>query len=486
MIMEGDEVGKNIKRFILLSIFLIIISLIVITLMGNRYTTSFEVNDSNYRFSISNDDVVDVIKEQYKDGLYTVKVKAKHPGVVDLNMDYGDFSTMKKLYVHKNMVITNDNFFGYSRGSEMIPISLSILLIYVLYLFIKKYKKSTKENIYQYKNVAYLGIIIFTSFFTLNNIVSIFHYNGLSSTINKTITSMNFVSLFMFPIALITFALVTISNINLIRKEGKSLRNLLGLFLGIFVCVLTFFPDYIYGILMKSQVINIYNLNSAGPYIYNFFESIIYLIVTYLECILIGTIIIALKSVKRKVEYNKDYIIILGCMIKKDGSLTPLLQGRVDRAIEFRNEQLKRTGKDLIFIPSGGKGSDEVISEAEAMKNYLVSKGIKDKNILIENQSKNTYENIKFSYQLIKKKNASVAFSTTNYHIFRAGLIATEQGLKLEGIGSSTKTYFWINAFIREFIGTLYSERKKHIVVFIIILIIIALMISITYFANNL
>lgn len=483
--LEGDEVKRSIKRFLLLFIFLMIISIIVMIFMGNIYTTSFMINDSNYEFSISNNDVIEVIDKQDRDGLYVVTVKAKRPGVVDLNMNYGDYSSIKKLYIHKTMVITSDNFFGYSRGSEIIPISLSILLGYLLFLFITRYRRSVRENIFQYKNVAYLGIIIYISFFTLSNVVSIFHYEGLFGTVNKTITSMNLVSLFLFPIAFITFVLVTISNINLIRKEGKSFKNLLGLFLGVFVCVLTFLPDYIYGILMQTQIVDIYNLNSVGPYLYNFFESVIYLVVAYLECILIGTIVVALKSVKSKINYNKDYIIILGCMIKKDGTLTPLLQGRVDRAIEFRNEQVRSTGKDLVFIPSGGKGSDEIISEAEAMRNYLVDKGIKEKNILLENKSKNTYENIKFSYQLIKNKKANVMFSTTNYHVFRAGLIATEQGLVLEGIGSSTKSYFWINAFIREFIGTLYSERKKHIVVFIIILIVLMVMISITYFANN-
>ena len=95
------------------------------------------------------------------------------------------------------------------------------------------------------------------------------------------------------------------------------------------------------------------------------------------------------------------------------------------------------------------------------MKNYLLEQGIEEKNILVENKSKNTYENIKLSYKLINNKKANIGFSTTNYHVLRAGLIATEQGLKLEGIGSKTKTYFWINAFIREFIGTLYSEKKE-------------------------
>ena len=103
----------------------------------------------------------------------------------------------------------------------------------------------------------------------------------------------------------------------------------------------------------------------------------------------------------------------------------------------------------------------------------------------MDSKSKNTYENIKFSNKLIKKKNANIAFSTTNYHVLRAGLIATEQGLILEGIGSKTKVYFWINAFIREFIGTLYSEKKKHILVFILIIITIIIMIGITYIANN-
>ena len=66
----------------------------------------------------------------------------------------------------------------------------------------------------------------------------------------------------------------------------------------------------------------------------------------------------------------------------------------------------------------------------------------------------------------------------------RAGLIATEQGLKLEGIGSKTKAYFWINAFIREFIGTLYSERKKHLLFFLLIIVIMLLMILIFILLN--
>jgi len=477
---------KSIKRLCLLTIVLLIISATITMTMGNTYTTKFKIYKNDYKLVLEEDtDALEIVEEYEKGDEYIVKLKAKKKGRVFLSLNYGDTSTQKLFYVHKTLIITDNNFFGYSRGSEIIPISLSIILIYIIVIIFKIYKKSIQDNLYQYKNIAYLGIIIFTAGFTLNNLFSIINYQGIYETISKTISIVQIMSYLLFPLTFITFILVTISNIKLVIKEGKSIKNLLGLLLGIFICISTLLPDKLYSMLQSSQKINIYNLNGPGPYIYDFFETIIYLTVSYLECILIGTIIIAIKAIKKKVKYNKDYIIILGCQIKKDGSLTPLLKGRVDKALTFRNNQIKETNKDLIFIPSGGKGPDEKISEAEAMKNYLLKAGIKEKNIIIDDKSTNTYENIKFSNKLIKDKKANIAFSTTNYHVLRAGLIATEQGLKLEGIGSKTKTYFWINAFIREFVGTLYSERKKHLLVFILILLFIIQIILITYFANN-
>lgn len=474
---------KYIKSIIFIMT-LFVLSIIVVLHFGETYTLSFNVNNDNYEFFVENvTGAVDIIDSKRVDDKYIVKVKSKMPGTVYIGMNYDGLTTMSVLYIHKSMVITENSYFGKSTCSEVIPISIFLVLIYILYLLIKKYKYNVKDNLYQYKNIAYLGMIIYILSFMLSIFRSIFLYQGLDSITSDIIGLSTTISIILLPIAFITFLLVTISNIDLIRKEGMSLRNLLGLFLGIFICAFTFLPDIMYKMLMVSQKFDIYNLNGPGPYIYNFVETLVYLVVAYLECILIGTIILAIKSVKKKPKYDKDYIIILGCQLKKDGKLTPLLKGRVDKAIEFRNEQLEKAGKDLIFIPSGGQGSDEIISEAEAIKNYLLVQGIKEKNIIIEDKSTSTYENIKFSNKLAKKGN--ICFSTTNYHVLRAGLIATEQNLKLEGIGSKTKTYFWINAFIREFIGTLYKERKKHILVFSILVIIILIMIIITYFTNN-
>ena len=79
--------------------------------------------------------------------------------------------------------------------------------------------------------------------------------------------------------------------------------------------------------------------------------------------------------------------------------------------------QKENTGKNIVFIPSGGKGTDEVIAEAQAMKKYLMEQGIKEENIIVEDKSKNTYENVKLSDKIIRERNkdAKVAFSTTNY-----------------------------------------------------------------------
>ena len=268
---------------------------------------------------------------------------------------------------------------------------------------------------------------------------------------------------------------------------GFNLKNILGIILGTFLCFTTLLPDLMYRMLYSATWIDIHNQNGYGWYIYNFIETIIIASITYIECILIGTIIMGIKSAKHIPSFDKDAIIILGCKIKKDGTLTNLLKSRVDRAMDFAKMQKEKINKDIIFVPSGGKGNDEIISEAQAMKNYLLEKGINEDNILIEDQSKNTYENIKFSNNLIKEKipNAKIAFSTTNYHVFRAGNIANDQGLNYEGIGAKTKMYFWINAFIREFIATLYNEKKKHFLIILAIVLNVILLILITYINNN-
>ncbi len=114
-----------------------------------------------------------------------------------------------------------------------------------------------------------------------------------------------------------------------------------------------------------------------------------------------GSIITCLQAAYRKIPYDKDYIIILGCAIRKDGTLYPLIQGRVEQAIDFWKKQYQSTGKKAVFVPSGGQGDDEIIAEAKAMERYLLEKGIPQELILAEDKSTTTRENMKFSKELI-------------------------------------------------------------------------------------
>ncbi len=129
---------------------------------------------------------------------------------------------------------------------------------------------------------------------------------------------------------------------------------------------------------------------------------------------------------------------------------------------------------------SGGQGSDEVVSKALAMNNYALEMNIPEEDILMEDKSSSTKENLEFSTALIKKdsdkNNPKVLFCTTNYHVLRTGMLAKSLGLNYNGLGSKTKFYYYVSATIREYIGIIYLNLRKNI--------LFAIFIGIIYFLN--
>jgi uncharacterized SAM-binding protein YcdF (DUF218 family) len=134
-----------------------------------------------------------------------------------------------------------------------------------------------------------------------------------------------------------------------------------------------------------------------------------------------------------------------------------MLKKRLDKAYEL----LVRY-PDIPVVVTGGQGDDEIISESQAMTNYLISQGIDRERILMEDKSVNTLENMKFSREKILEtgRDGKVAYSTTNYHVFRSYVYAHDAGMNAEGIAAPTKRYFWPNAFLREFVGLLVAEWR--------------------------
>lgn len=115
----------------------------------------------------------------------------------------------------------------------------------------------------------------------------------------------------------------------------------------------------------------------------------------------ICAVICGLRAAKHQPPHDRDCILILGCGFNQDGTLPPLLRGRADAAIAFRSAQIADTGKVPLMLPSGGQGSDEPMPEAQAIRRYLIEQGIPESEILTEEQSTTTLENMRFSKKLM-------------------------------------------------------------------------------------
>ena len=69
-------------------------------------------------------------------------------------------------------------------------------------------------------------------------------------------------------------------------------------------------------------------------------------------------------------------------------------------------------------------------------------------------------------------ENANVLFSTSDFHVFRSGLMARRLKMKAIGIGAKTKWYFYPNATVREFVGLLTKHKTKQLMVILGMLLV--------------
>ncbi len=152
----------------------------------------------------------------------------------------------------------------------------------------------------------------------------------------------------------------------------------------------------------------------------------------------------------KEAESGADYVIVLGAQVKGT-TVSKTLKNRLDTAVEY----LKDNTQTLVIV-SGGQGTGEDITEAEAMSSYLKSKGIPEERIIKEESSTNTAENIKYSKKLIKGDEPKVVIVTNGFHVFRALSIARKQGLsQAQGLAVPSDKILMLNYYVREAAGVL-------------------------------
>ena len=483
---------KQYRLLIVLTVILMALSCLSIGIFGTHCTLEFAVTDPDSLTVEYDRSIVECVSQQLSGGTLTLEFRAVSSGNTFLIVGddlSGDLSQQRQIFVHPTGVITLDSYFGKCRGDIMFSGSIIVIELTMLLMLIRRYRRSAKENLCRYVNARLLGAVIFLAFVFAEQLMSLIILNqqkdnpSLMQITEETLHSAQFFSSLLLPLAVIISLAISISNLILLKREGFRLKNMLGFFLGIVLCVGSVAPALLYEILRISGV-DVYRYSSPAVLFDRCMETLFAIIMAYFEAMLMGTALSALRAARHIPAFDKDCILILGCQIKKDGGLTKLLQSRADRALKFAEMQKAKTGKELLFVPSGGKGGDEVIAEAEAIRNYLVSEGIPEERILVENRSETTNQNLRFSHDLIMQKipDAKIAFSTTNYHVFRAGCYAEEAGIPMEGIGAKTRPYFWINAFIREFVAGLHHEKRKHIRNLLLILLVMLPIEAVLYY----
>ena len=256
--------------------------------------------------------------------------------------------------------------------------------------------------------------------------------------------------------AVLPFLLI-VNGVEMWRKEGRSLSNVLSGALGVGLLVLmAWCLRSVFSPFEPWAVAGISATMALGWLSFGFLGYLASVFVIH----------------RAKPLPGNHQIVVLGSALVK-GKVPKLLASRLDRGIgQWRTD--RDAGFHSVIIPSGGKGDDEPRAEGEAMAEYLVEHGIPRECVVVENQAANTDENISLSRQVMptqvrsvpsrraeaarERQNPQVVVATSSYHAVRAAELCRRQGLRVRVLGAPTATYFLPSAMLREYIALLASR----------------------------
>lgn len=166
------------------------------------------------------------------------------------------------------------------------------------------------------------------------------------------------------------------------------------------------------------------------------------------------------RAFRASPEPGLDCLIVLGAQVRASGPST-VLRYRLDAACGYLQEN-----PDTLCVVSGGQGPNEPCPEAEGMRDYLLSRGIKEDRILLEAASGNTKENIEYSKAVLAEALGAsspdsaevlglrIGVVTNNFHVFRGCAIARKAGFThVSPVPAGSTPLFLPNNMLREFLG---------------------------------
>lgn len=178
-----------------------------------------------------------------------------------------------------------------------------------------------------------------------------------------------------------------------------------------------------------------------------FMKWLKYAVAAMLCCAVLSCVLLAAYGANDNADYTEDAVIVLGAGLKGD-VVTNTLAYRLNTAAEYAGKNT-----DAVIVVSGGQGYGESITEAEAMKKYLVKKGVPEDRIIEEPEATSTYENFLYSKEILDGMfgdDYRAVFVTNGFHIFRSGLVAKHMGMQATHMHAYTQWYDAIVNYARE------------------------------------
>ena len=165
-----------------------------------------------------------------------------------------------------------------------------------------------------------------------------------------------------------------------------------------------------------------------------------------------------LRSAHAPATGRPDALLVLGASIRA-GKASRTLALRLDKAIE-----VLRGHPGLPIVVSGGRGPGEAEAEADVMARYLSARGVAEDQILVEDQSVNTFENLSLSWPLIRLRTGqpdpAVSVVTSGLHLYRAMRMAERAGFKAIGIAAADLWYLVPNTLLREYLAVIKHHLR--------------------------
>jgi uncharacterized SAM-binding protein YcdF (DUF218 family) len=149
---------------------------------------------------------------------------------------------------------------------------------------------------------------------------------------------------------------------------------------------------------------------------------------------------------------TEDAVIVLGAAVH-GRELSHTLASRLDTALAYHARN-----PGALIVVSGGQGPQEDLPEGEAMQQYLLAHGVPASDIVVDDDATSTEENFAYSKALLDPllpPGYRVVYVTDEFHVYRAGLVASAAGLTTTHLASSTPWYFWPADYLREDLAVL-------------------------------